>query len=196
MLKSLVLAFSLFSMTAYGATLKLNTKESKIEWLGKKVVSGQHNGTINVKNGWIKFDGEMPKTAEIVVDMNTIVNLDLKDAKWNKKLVGHLNSEDFFDIKKHPTATYKIKSFTKKGGMYTLNGHMTIRGVTKPFNTQAKLMKSKNSATLNAKVMLDRTDYNVKYGSGKFFKGLGDKMIADEIELNVKLVAGKANDKA
>ena len=40
-----------------------------------------------------------------------------------------------------------------------------------------------------AKIMVDRTKFDIKYGSASFIEGIGDKAISDEFELNVNLVA-------
>ena len=45
--------------------------------------------------------------------------------------------------------------------------------------------------TATAKITLDRTDFDVRYGSGSFFDNLGDKTIYDEFDRQVSLVAGK-----
>ena len=193
MFKSLILGLSIGTMAlAQGAnadSLNINSKASKVEWVGKKVlVDSQHNGTIAVKNGFLKFKGKSLVGGEVIIDMKSIVNLDLTDKKWNKKLVGHLSSEDFFHVAKHPTSKLVIKSLKKMKGKYVLNGDLTIRGVTKAVTADAKLKKSADSASLTATLLVDRTEFNVKYGSGKFFTGLGDKVIADTFEVKAKIV--------
>ena len=43
--------------------------------------------------------------------------------------------------------------------------------------------------TATAKITLDRTDFDVRYGSGSFFDNLGDKTIYDEFDLQVTLAS-------
>jgi len=41
--------------------------------------------------------------------MKTIVDEDLTDPAWNKKLIGHLSSDDFFSTEKFPKANLVVK---------------------------------------------------------------------------------------
>ena len=75
----------------------------------------------------------------------------------------------------------------KAANTYQVTADLTIKGKTAPVSFDA--VATKESAT--AKVTFDRTKYDIKYGSGKFFQGLGDKMINDEVQLDVTLTAKK-----
>jgi polyisoprenoid-binding protein YceI len=205
MLKHLLIATMLLSATAFAADAKKATKAaakpaaksekveidpatSKIVYLGKKV-TGEHTGEVKLQSGSLEFDAKNNFTGgEFVADMTTINNTDLKDAEYNKKLVGHLNSDDFFATEKFKTATFKTTSVKKvKGDNYTVTGDLTIKGKSNPvtFNADA----TKTGAT--AVIKFDRTKYDIKYGSGQFFQGLGDKMINDEVQLTVTLTVKK-----
>ena len=117
--------------------------------------------------------------------MNTLNCKDLEDAEWNGKLVGHLRSDDFFSVDKFPIATLTItESTTFNNGEAQVKGNLTIKGITHPTSFKVK----KTDKGYMATVTVDRTKYNVKYGSGKFFDNLGDNMIYDEFTLDVKIV--------
>ena len=186
MLRQLIIASALFtSATAYAAieTVQVDPTASKIEWLGKKV-TGQHNGEIKISEGTIGFDGATFKSANFTVDMTTITDTDLTDPEYNKKLVTHLNSDDFFSVEKYKTAKFVTKSVSKvKDNTYKVTGDLTIKEKTAPVTFNADVTKAGATAILT----FDRTKYDVKYGSGKFFKGLGDKMINDEVQLTLNL---------
>ena len=188
MFKQLIVASALFSsMTAFAAieTIQVDPAASKIEWLGKKV-TGQHNGEIKISEGTIGFDGATFKSANFTVDMTTITNADLTDAEYNKKLVTHLNSDDFFSVDKFKTAKFVSKSVSKvKDNTYKVTGDLTIKGKTAPITFNADVTRTNATAVFN----FDRTKYDVKFGSGKFFKGLGDKMINDDVQLTLNLKA-------
>lgn len=162
---------------------------SNLEWVGKKVVGGSHEGTLAIKSGSIHFTKQQPTKAEVVVDMKSLLNTDLKDAEWNQKLVGHLHSDDFFATAIHPVAKIVVTSFKGQGkGQYKMNGLLTIKGVTKPIAFNGQMIKKSGAITsINAQLQFDRTLYNVKYGSGKFFSNLGDKMISDMVAVKVNL---------
>lgn len=190
MLKQLIIASVLFSsVTAFAAkeTIQIDPATSKVVWLGKKV-TGQHTGEVKLADGQLEFDGAAFKAANFTVDMTTITNTDLTDAEYNKKLVGHLNSDDFFAVEKNKTAKFVTKSVSKvKDNTYKVTGDLTIKGKTAPATFNADVTKTGATAV----VTFDRTKYDVKYGSGKFFQGLGDKMIEDSVQLTVTLTAKK-----
>ena len=193
-MRRLIVGLAMFaSASLYGASTPLNTGSSAVHWVGKKVIGSSHNGTVKVSGGHLDFDKGQLKGGEVRVDMKSIVNEDVKDPQWNAKLVNHLKSDDFFAVDKHPESSFKITDVKKASGdSYTLKGDLTVRGITKSVSSTAELSKSGGSVDgLNAKLKFDRTLFSVKYGSGKFFDNLGDKMIADEISVEVKLKLSK-----
>jgi polyisoprenoid-binding protein YceI len=117
--------------------------------------------------------------------MNSIVDTDLADASWNAKLVGHLKSDDFFGVATYPTADLVI---TKVEGN-TYSGNLTIKGVTNPTSFTAIASKDGKSTVYKGTITVDRSKYNIKYGSKSFFDNLGDKVIYDEFTLDFSLVA-------
>jgi polyisoprenoid-binding protein YceI len=183
------LAISCLTVSAHNhGEKKINTKVSSVEWIGKKV-TGQHEGTIAIKEGNLSFhDGNLDK-GTIVIDMASIAVTDL-EGEWADKLKGHLESEDFFNVAKHTSATFTIKKVTAEGnGKSKVSGDLTIKGITHPIEfTSTNEMKDGKFAAF-AEVNIDRTLYDIKYGSGKFFEGLGDKMISDEFTIKFKIAA-------
>ncbi len=196
-MKKAIILFSTTVLLAFSASatkkhnhseLKINTEVSTVEWIGKKV-TGQHNGNISIKEGTINLHDGVPSKGKVVINMESITCSDL-EGEWSDKLVGHLNSPDFFDVANHKTATLDIKSIKViKGNDYKVSGDLTIKGITKPieFNSTIEIKDGKLAAYSEIKV--DRTLYDIKYGSGKFFEGLGDKMIDDEFIIKFKIAA-------
>lgn len=177
-------------------TYKVDTAASTIEWKGSKKIGSSHNGNIKVQSGEIMVENNMIKSGQVVADMKTITNTDLTDADYNKKLVGHLSSADFFNVEKNPTATFKITSVSagkgKVAGEVTVKGEFTIIGATQPIEFPAIVNFDKGVATGKGTLKIDRTKFGLKYNSGNFFKDLaGDKIINDEFELTLNLVAKK-----
>jgi polyisoprenoid-binding protein YceI len=178
---------------AWSQPYKVDTEKSTVSWLAKKV-TGQHNGTVKIKAGELAFSKGVLKKGSFVIDMNTIVNEDLKDADYNAKLIGHLKSEDFFSVEKFPEATFIISSVTARGKVtYIIKGNLTIKGITQPIEFPATVQIIKGIVTGVANIKIDRTKFNIRYGSKKFFESIGDKAINDEFELTIKLVANKSN---
>ncbi len=165
-------------------TVKVDASKSTISWLGKKV-TGEHSGTIDLKSGELKIDGGAIAGGDFVVDMTSIKNTDLTDAEWNGKLVGHLKSDDFFAVEKYPEAKLVItKEAAFSGDKATATGDLTIKGTTHPVTFDV----TKDGNTYTAEITVDRSKYDVRYGSKSFFDNLGDKVIYDEFYLTVKLV--------
>jgi polyisoprenoid-binding protein YceI len=172
---------------------KVDLNKSKLEWEGRKV-TGAHQGTINIKDGSLELvDGELID-GEFTIDMTSITNLDLEDAKWNKKLVNHLESDDFFSVETHPTAKFKIKDVknykdSDTEANYLVIGDLTIKCITHSIEFPAVVKNENDTVSATAKIEVDRSKYDVRYGSGSFFKDLGDKLIYDNFTMNVMLVA-------
>lgn len=189
----LSLAVLLWSPLASAQTYKLDPAKSKIEWVGKKV-TGQHNGSLQVQSGSVTLDNGQVKAGDFVIDMQSIKVLDLQDAGPNEKLTNHLKSDDFFSVAAHPTSQFKITSAkTVSPGRVDVTGDLTIKGITKPITIPATLKQEGDKLSAKGEVKVDRTLYNVRYGSGKFFQGLGDKLISDDFELKLDLHADKAS---
>ncbi|SEW49887.1 YceI family protein [Chitinophaga arvensicola] len=176
--------------TARKATVfQVDSKESKLNWTGKKV-TGQHEGTINIADGKLDVDNNVLKGGSFSLDTRTIAVTDIKDAGGNAKLLGHLKSEDFFSVEKFPSANFVTTSVVSKGGgNYDVTGNLTIKGITNPVTFPATVTVAGNKLTAKAAIKVDRTKYNIKYGSKSFFEGIGDKAIYDDFDLDVTLVA-------
>ena len=176
-----------FSATATtpidGEKKEVKVSESKVTWKGYKV-TGSHDGNINLKSGHLEMKGKKLVGGEFVVDMTSIVVTDLEAGKGKEKLEGHLQSADFFGVESNPTS--KLVFTTVKAmndNSYTVTGDLTIKGITKPVTLVVSMFENKATAT----VKVDRTKYDIKYGSGSFFDNLGDKAIYDDFDLVVDL---------
>lgn len=163
--------------------LSIDAKKSTIGWIGKKI-GGQHEGFINVKSGSMEIKNDQILSGEFIIDMNSITCTDLEDKEYNQKLVGHLKSDDFFGVEKFPTASLKVTKATKiSNGKAKVTGDITIKGKTETITFDL----AKNGNNYTTKLEIDRSKYNVKYGSTSFFDSLGDKAIDDIFTLDIKL---------
>lgn len=168
----------------------IDTKASKVFWNGKKV-TGEHTGYLSVQSGTVSLNDKMVTDAVVNMDMNSIVCTDLEAGEWNDKLVGHLKSEDFFSVEKHANANFNITSVKagNKAGAYEVKGDLTIKGITHEIVFPATIEVTDGMVKATGTAKLDRTKWDIKYGSGKFFAGLGDKMIYDEFEVTFDILA-------
>jgi polyisoprenoid-binding protein YceI len=161
---------------------ELDTSKSKVVWTGKKV-TGQHTGEVKIKSGNFKMKDGKLTGGKVVMDMTTITTTDLS-GEWAEKLVNHLKADDFFNTSKHKTASFDAKEVTEKKGEFLVKGELTIKDISKPTTVTLK----KDGKKYTGKLKFDRTKYGIKYKSGNFFKGLGDKMIYDDVELDLTFV--------
>lgn len=174
-----VLAVLTLSFSADAANKKpINTEKSTIAWVGKKV-TGQHNGTINFKSGSVDLKAGKLVGGSFVVDMTTITVKDL-EGDYKGKLEGHLNSDDFFGVTKYPEATFVITSVEGS----SVKGDLTIKGHTE----KKAFTLTKKGNTISGDIKIDRTKFDIRYGSKSFFDNLKDKAIDDEFELSVNIV--------
>ena len=128
--------------SAHSFAESVDLQSSKVIWSGSKVVGDTHTGHIKIKSAVVNFDKETPLSGQVTLDMPSITNTDLTDAKWNGKLVGHLNSPDFFDTAKFKTANLKINKITKLNkDTYNLIGNLTIKSTTLPVTLKSSLVK-------------------------------------------------------
>jgi polyisoprenoid-binding protein YceI len=172
-----------YSFNGIAQTYKIDISKSIINWEGKKI-TGQHEGTVNFQEGYLIFKDKKVTGGSFKANMKSLSNTD-QTGNSKLKLEGHLKSEDFFSVENYPTSTLVFKSIATKGNnLYLINADLTIKGITNPI--QFELAVSPNKAT--APLKINRTKYDIKYGSGSYFDDLGDKTIYDDFELNVVLV--------
>lgn len=176
-----VLIFSMVSFT----TIKKNVdvKASTVEWTGKKI-TGSHTGNIELKDGFLNLTEEGQLTGgAFVMDMTSIVVTDLS-GEYKTKLENHLDSEDFFGVENFPTSKLVITEVApKEGDLYTVTGDLTVKGKTESVSFD---MEVKNNSA-KAQVVIDRTKFGIRYGSGSFFDNLGDNTIHNNFTLDVNL---------
>jgi polyisoprenoid-binding protein YceI len=174
-----MVAFITLSFSSIDIVKKeIKSEESKVVWKGYKV-TGSHEGTIALKSGFLTFDDDKLTGGEFVIDMTTIQNTDL-EGNSKGKLEGHLKSDDFFGVVTFPTAILTFKEVKSTGkNSYAVTGDLTIKGKTNPITFVISIYGSKATAS----VKIDRTKFDVRYGSTSFFDNLKDKAIYDEFDL-------------
>ncbi|MEY3367414.1 MAG: hypothetical protein RI973_569 [Bacteroidota bacterium] len=192
-LSVLAIAFLSFAFVKpAGKFYNVDTANSSLQWKGYKV-TGEHYGVVNLKSGALTVDDKGNfNGGSFVVDMSTITVLDLT-GKGKENLEGHLKSADFFGVENFPTAKFVITKVVPKGkpGEYKVIGSMTIKESTQEMRFDAKITEEGGKMIATADVRLDRSQYDIRYGSGSFFDDLGDKTIYDEFDLSIKLTAKK-----
>ncbi|MFV0417123.1 MAG: YceI family protein [Dysgonomonas sp.] len=180
-----------------GVELTVDTAASSIHWKGSKI-GGSHHGTIALKSGSLAVNGEEVVSGSFTIDMNAIVDEDLTQKDMNEMLVNHLKSEDFFDVAKYPQSTFTITKIEAAPNVtdsvsHSVSGNLKLKDVEKNITFGAKITKEGNKYTaVTVPFTIDRTQWNVKYGSKTLFADLKENIVNDNIELQITVVAKAA----
>jgi len=181
------------------STYTIDKENSKIEWTGSKP-TGKHTGTINLAEGTVSVKDNALDTGKFTIDMNTITVTDLKAGDGKEDLEGHLKGtggteadfDHFFNVKKYPQANFEITKAVTENGKTSVEGNLTMKGITKNVKFPATVTVNGNTVTVvSDPFTINRTLWNVNYGSKSVFDNLGDKFINDDIELKVSVTAKK-----
>ncbi|MEM6844909.1 MAG: YceI family protein [Bacteroidota bacterium] len=185
-LAALISAFTLPEKEA--TTYTVDTKQSEITWKGEKV-TGQHLGTIQLQQGSLALEDGKLTGGNFTIDMSTLSNTDL-EGEQKGKLEGHLKSDDFFGVATYPTATLRITGVEpQSGNTYQVTGELTIKDKTNTIEFPTTVTNKGDKVMASASITVDRSKYDVRYGSDSFFDNLGDQVIYDDFQLEVSLVA-------
>jgi polyisoprenoid-binding protein YceI len=165
-------------------------EEASIIWTGGKITGGSHTGTLTLKDNALEFYGRDLAGGSFTIDMESMTTTDLSGGSADK-LIGHLKSDDFFGVATYPTSTFTITKVEDgmEPGIYEVTGDMTIKSTTLPIRFKVQMDWEGNMAIANANITVNRADFDVRFGSGRFFDNLGNKAIKDEFELDVKIVS-------
>lgn len=176
------------------STFAIDTNRSTIEWTGRNPNS-RHVGTVEISEGVITCkEGSFSGTIEI--DMNSIHNVNLEGDELQPVLEAHLKSDDFFFTSMFPQATLKIKEAVpiEHGSQttpnYLVKGELSLRGVSASLDFDATVsLADENTLLLEAHFDIDKTRWNVIYGSSRFFEHLGMHKVFDLISLQLNIIA-------
>ena len=189
------------SIYAKTEVFKADTTASKINWRGYKVFKvADHKGTIDLHKTMenkITFTDGKPTKGEFVVDMSTMVTTDNMDDSMKGKLIGHLKSGDFFDVatKGNEISKLELNTFKPlKGNKWEVSGHLTIKQIKNPVTFEVNVDRKGEKLKADGSLTFDRTKYKVMYGAESVIGKVKDKVIADQIELKVDLVAELEKD--
>jgi polyisoprenoid-binding protein YceI len=193
-LAAFAMGFASFAQLADG-TYNVDYKSSTINWHAEKATGSGHDGTIRVSSGQVVVAKSNIATGKLKVDMNGIACTDLPEGEYNSNLINHLKSPDFFDTAKFPDSNFEVTSVTSKadvkGNTHVVAGKITIKGITKDISFPAKVSGDGKSVTIDGDIVLDRSQFDVRFGSETFFGSLGDKAINNDMKLKLHVVANK-----
>lgn len=178
--------------SASGTVYKIDPDQSKLEWEASKV-TGKHNGVVDISGGELAVENDAINSGRFAIDMTTITVLDIESPESNQKLTNHLKSDDFFSAESHPQAIFEITGIQEQndgtGNTHIINGNLTIKGITNNIAFPARIDVTENNVHAAAEFKIDRTQWDVKFRSGKFFENLGDNLIHDDFTIKFDIMA-------
>lgn len=172
-------------------TYSLSPESSTVAWSAYRVRYG-HEGTLGIKDGSVTVvDGQITD-AEVILDMTAIQNTDMLQYPARvAKLEADLKSENFFDVEKYPTAAFTLSEATRrnKKGSFDFSGILLMKDIEGVVDFSGDVMNEGDGLRLTGSFAIDRTTWDIRFGSGKFFEDLGDLVISDEITINLDILA-------
>lgn len=165
---------------------------SIVEWEGRRTLIAGYidNGTLGLKDGRVTVKDGAVVSGEVVFDMTTIKTLATGRGSGQDQMAGHLKSDAFFDVAKFPTATLNITSATPVEGeiaQYLVKGDLTIKGITNSVEIPAAVTFQNDSLLVSGRAVLDRSKWDIRYGSKTFFNDLADNVIDDNFTVTMTL---------
>lgn len=177
---------------------RIDVENSRLEWIGRNL-NNRHFGRIAIQRGELVIVEGKPSAGSIVLDMTTLSNLDLQDPAWHDMLLRHLRSDDFFAVERFPTASFSLTGWAVQAGASPeapngiATGDLTIRDVSRPISFPAIVAPQQDgSIKAHAAFDIDRTLWDVSYGSCKLFERLGMHLVHDMISLELFVVARRS----
>lgn len=155
------------------------SEESKVNWFGELMGVYTHEGLINLSDGYLEFEGDQLVGGNFVVDMTTIAPTDENYSEENpqENLINHLQSDDFFLVEEHPTASFTINAMNGNN----LEGLLTIRGISNDAVVE-NIVVNKEEGTAEGVLVFNRQDFDVA-----FTHPVKDMVISNDIKVGVLL---------
>lgn len=173
----------------------IDLSESRVLWTGRNLLN-KHDGSIALKSGHLSFRDGALEGGEFVLDMRAITCADLTGNALHDVLIRHLHDYDFFDVALYPEARFVITEAGPIAGSghgapnLAVRGELTLKDITHPVEFEAVAgLTPEGKPAAQAVFSIDRTKWNVLYGSGKFFHNLAGHMVNDLIDLQIRIVA-------
>jgi polyisoprenoid-binding protein YceI/rhodanese-related sulfurtransferase len=174
--------------------LEVDLAESRVEWVGRNLLN-KHYGRIAPKSAKLHFDQGELVGGEFTLDMRAITCQDLAGDPLHDVLISHLMSHDFFDVELYPearfviTATERVAGATPGAPNVAVSGELTLKNVSRAVEFVATAgLTTEGKAAAQAAFAIDRTQWNVLYGSGKYFRHLAGHLVNDLIEIQLRIV--------
>ena len=159
-------------------TYTVDSDHTQVAWGINHLGFNVYYGIFGNLTGTLSLDPAKPETASV----SLTIPVD-KVTTTSDKLNAHLQTADFFDTAKFPTATFKSTSVVVDGLKAKITGDLTIKGITKPVLLDARFtgtgpnpMSKIETIGFEAHAKVKRSDYGIVYAL---------PVLGDEVDLHI-----------
>ena len=151
---------------------------------------GRHFGLTKVRGRFTGIDGTVvvadditESTIDVAIDMSTVNSGDTARDD-------HLRSGDFFDVVNHPSGHFRSTGITLDGGSGTINGDLTLKGVTRAVSLDAEFLGAVvdpwggERAVFSASTTIDREDWGLTWN---MILDAGGVLVSKKIQLEIEV---------
>lgn len=183
--KALIIMALLVAVPASAATYDIDTSHSAVAFKIKHMAISKVKGAFDEFEGTFKYEKGNPGAWEV----NTVIQVASVDT-GNKDRDDHLRNEDFFNVEKYPTMTFKSTGVQMEGDEGKLMGELTMAGKTLPVTLDLELNGEITDPWGNERVgfsasgKINRQDWGLTYG--KVMEG-GGLLIGNMVEINLEV---------
>ena len=174
------------TQTVLNGAIAIAPSNADFNWMATKT-GGSHNGAL--KANWIKavFENNNLVAAAAEINMASISVLDITDAEENGKLVGHLNSPDFFNTASFQTAMIEFPVWKNENDQFIGEGKLIIKGIAQPVTCLVRRETNGSNNMLVGEFTFDRTKFDIKYKSKSILGDAADFFIDDIVRIKFKM---------
>lgn len=154
----------------------------------------KHMGIATVKGQFNEFEGSLTVAEDGTASARGTVAVASVDTRDDRR-DDHLRSGDFFDAEAHPSLTFASTSIAVDGERFTIQGDLTIRGVTKPVTLEGEVLGrdvdpwGNERIALTAKGSVSRGEYGMTFNQAL---GSGNMLVGDKVKIEIDVSAVKA----
>ncbi|MEK7545433.1 MAG: YceI family protein [Patescibacteria group bacterium] len=164
----------------------------------KTLVKGYADkGTFAVKEGFVTIKDGKIFSGKVTFDMRSIAVISTGIGGGNEMLAKHLKSKDFFDVDQFPTGELTFDGSTpdvdvSKTFRSLVSADLTLKGLKQEIQFPVRLYMKDGQPHADGALELDRTRWDIRYGSDKFFDNLADDVISDIFVVYFEITAKKS----
>jgi len=176
--------------TTWEGQWNIDPIHSKIQFAVSHMVISEVTGVFKDFEGGLTFTGEGFDLASAAFSAKVdSISTD------NEQRDGHLKSDDFFNAEAYPALTYKSTNIQVTGdNTFEVEGHMTIRDVTKPVTLQVKFGGMVKDAYGQYKAgfaisgAINRKEFGLKWSA---LTEAGGMVVGNEVRLHLNVQLAK-----